>query len=502
MMNEALQIIPLLPDSELICFVVRGAFSLAECAALLPAEVRDNFESAHASYPTYYRNNDRLVVDSPELAARLLAAIRPILPAQLPADGVNGNWQLRELNPRLRYCRYAAGQYFHRHLDGVYHQSATVQSRLTFMIYLNDGAEFEGGRTLFYRSKTDAQVWAEYQPVMGDLIVFDHTIWHEGEELTAGQKFVLRTDILYQTTAAPVAVFDNFSEGHQGYIWQVKPFGPHRWVSGGRDTLLKVWDAQGHCVQRLSGHEKSILCLAQLNEGQLVSGSRDATVRVWSQSPEGLVAGRVLRHHQGAILTVGRISDTVIASGGADGLVQVSSVMDGEVLRTLAGHRDWVWQVLPLPADRLVSCSEDGTLKTWNSASGDCHHSQSAGASSAQVLAVANDTRSELLLSGHFDGRIQVWRPDPKGESWALQQTWIAHEGIVRALCWLPNGRVASGGEDNSVRIWRLTDGRCEASFEHRDFVQSLAPFGTRHLLSASYDGQLKIWSIPPAVTS
>ncbi|GAA4035702.1 hypothetical protein GCM10022409_20540 [Hymenobacter glaciei] len=499
-MNNALQVIPLLPGSELICFVVRGAFSLADCAALLPAEVRDNFESAHANYPTYYRNNDRLVVDSPELAAQLLATIRPVLPAQLPADsGTDDAWQLRELNPRLRYCRYSAGQYFHRHLDGVYHHSATVQSRLTFMIYLNDATEFTGGRTLFYRSKTDTQVWAEYQPVAGDLIVFDHRIWHEGEELAAGQKFVLRTDILYQTTAALAATTDHFGEGHQGYIWQVKPFGPHHWVSGGRDTLLKVWDAQGHCVQRLSGHEKSILCLAQLNERQLVSGSRDATIRVWTQSPNGLVPGRVLRPHQGAILTVARLSDTELVSGGADGLIQVSNVADGKVLRTLAGHHDWVWQVLPLPGGRLVSCSEDGTLKTWNLVSGECLHSQSAGHSPAQVLALARDARSELLLSGHFDGRIQVWRPAPDGECWTLQQTWAAHEGIVRTLCLLADGRLASGGEDNTVRVWTLTNGQCDGAFPHADFVQAVVAFRPGWLLSASYDGTLKAWPLPAA---
>ena len=498
-MNEPIQIIPLLPDSELSCFVVRGAFSAADCAALLPPAVQNNFQSARPNYPTYYRNNDRLVVDSPELAAQLLAAIRPVLPAQLPnAAAPRRPWQLLELNPRLRYCRYAAGQYFHRHLDGVHHHSPTVQSRLTFMIYLNDAAEFSGGRTLFYRSKTDAQVWAEYQPVAGDLIVFDHTIWHEGEELTSGQKFVLRTDILYQTAAAPAVTADNFGEGHQGYIWQVLGVGPGRWMSGGRDALLKVWDEEGHCVQRLAGHQSSILCLAQLSDQHVLSGSRDATIRVWTQQDGGFAPAGQLRPHQGAVLTLARVSDAVVASGGADGLIQVSRVADGRVLRTLAGHRDWVWQLLLLSAEQLVSSSEDGTLKTWNLATGDCLHSQSAGRSPAHVLAVNLAMQPVQLISGHYDGQIQVWAADPAGTGgWLLQHAWAAHEGIVRALCLLPDGRLASGGEDNTVRLWTVPDGRCAATFPHADFVQAVVPFRSGQLLSASYDGTLKTWLLP-----
>lgn len=50
---------------------------------------------------------------------------------------------------------------------------------LTFMVYLNSAAgNFVGGRTLFYKSMTDKEILAEYTPHQGDLIIFDHNIWH------------------------------------------------------------------------------------------------------------------------------------------------------------------------------------------------------------------------------------------------------------------------------------------------------------------------------------
>ena len=486
----------LLPGSELICFIVPGAFSGAACEQLLTAEVKADFQSAHTHYPTYYRNNDRLVVDSEALAGQLLHTIVAVLPPQLPADEPGGPpWNLRQLNTRLRFCRYSAGQYFHRHLDGVYYQSVTVQSRLTFMIYLNDAAEFSGGRTLFYRSKDDAAIWAAYTPAQGDLLVFDHRIWHEGEELEEGEKFVLRSDILYERELPPPAAASSepFAAGHLGYIWQVLPFGEGM-VSAGRDTVIKVWDRAGVCIQQLHGHQNSILSLCQLNATTLLSGARDMTIRVWQGQYGQFQLVYTLQPHAATILCVARLSDTLFCSSGADGLIQVSD-LTGLVQQTLAGHTDWVWQVLPLADDELVSASEDGTLKLWNWQLGNCTETIATGLS--PVHALLFDAAQGRLICGNQAGELQVWQRSPDGQSWRLAYSVLAHRGIVRTLAWVADGQLASGGEDNKVKIWNLDTRRCEQEMTHTDFVQSVVWLSARQqLISASYDGTLKVWPL------
>lgn len=78
-----------------------------------------------------------------------------------------------------------------------------------------------------------------------------------------------------------------------------------------------------------------------------------------------------------------------------------------------------------------------------------------------------------------------------------MQQGFAAHAGIARALAWLGNDRLASGGEDNKVKILQLSTGRCEQEMLHDDFVQALAWLpANRQLLSASYDGQLRTWTL------
>jgi len=495
MAAAATSLVHLLPDSPLLCFVVPGAFSPATCAQLLHGAVQAGFRPAHTHYPTYYRNNERLVIDDEALAAELLATIRPVLPLMLPADDPTAApWQLRELNPRLRFCRYAAGQYFHRHLDGVHHQSATVQSRLTFMIYLNDATEFSGGRTLFYRTKEDPVIWAEYQPVRGDLIVFDHRLWHEGEALGHGEKFVLRSDILYETAAAPAAPsIAPFSAGHLGYIWQVVSFGGEV-VSAGRDKTIKVWSQQGQLRQQLPGHLNSVLSLCALSATRLLSGSRDSTLKVWERQPEALVLGRTLSIHTATVLALERLTETLFASASADKTIRISD-LHGHVQHTLRGHTDWVWQVVALPNGRLVSSSEDGTLRLWNWQQG-----VALGLLASErpvVHALLFEPAQRWLISGDYAGYIEVRQVSADYAHWSVVQRFAAHQGIVRTLAWLGPDRLASGGEDNKVKIWRLAAGECEREMTHDDFVQALAWLpDSGQLISASYDGQLRTWMV------
>ena len=84
-----------------------------------------------------------------------------------------------------------------------------VLSRLTFLVYLNDG--FEGGATTFMtpaheQGRLDARAVV---PRCGSVLVFPHgdtmgCLVHEGSGVTAGTKYIIRTEVEY-TVVAPVA---------------------------------------------------------------------------------------------------------------------------------------------------------------------------------------------------------------------------------------------------------------------------------------------------------
>ncbi len=131
------------------------------------------------------RDNFRAEVDDDALANRLWAPIQDEFPATFEGIVPVG------LNPHFRFYRYENGQKFKRHIDGR-QKVGVLESRVTFMIYLN--ANFEGGATAFDE--------VSIQPETGTALLFVHELKHEGCPVESGKKYVLRSDVLFQSEGA------------------------------------------------------------------------------------------------------------------------------------------------------------------------------------------------------------------------------------------------------------------------------------------------------------
>ncbi|WP_063037276.1 hypothetical protein [Nocardia pseudovaccinii] len=58
-------------------------------------------------------------------------------------------------------------------------------------------AGFDGGRTRFYATgEPGAASLGVIRLETGTIVVFDHALWHDGEPVTHGMKWVMRTDVL------------------------------------------------------------------------------------------------------------------------------------------------------------------------------------------------------------------------------------------------------------------------------------------------------------------
>ena len=133
------------------------------------------------------RNNTRVMVDDFEAAAALAERVRPLVPETLH----EGIWSFAGVNERLRFYKYEPGQRFNLHLDGCFARSPSETSFLTFMIYLNTPEQ--GGDTNF--PTLDICIPARE----GNALFFQHPLPHEGSEVHAGLKYVLRSDVMYRS---------------------------------------------------------------------------------------------------------------------------------------------------------------------------------------------------------------------------------------------------------------------------------------------------------------
>jgi hypothetical protein len=180
-------------------FLVAGVLTGEECTALIERGEALGFVQATVQtrtgrqMRTDIRNNDRAAFSDPLLADHLWQRVRDFLPRSLEGG------EPIHLDENFRYYRYDTEQRFNRHRDGVVERSLTVRSRLSFLLYLNDG--FTGGETVFFEPGLRGGVPIEVtrvSPVAGTGLFFLHEWWHEGRLLEAGRKYVLRTDVFYR----------------------------------------------------------------------------------------------------------------------------------------------------------------------------------------------------------------------------------------------------------------------------------------------------------------
>ncbi|MDF1660429.1 MAG: 2OG-Fe(II) oxygenase [Planctomycetota bacterium] len=167
-------------------FVVSDFFSPEECQAYIELSEGMGYGDAPITTSMGFimrpdiRNNTRVILDDKERANVLWERAKEYLPKvdSLKPIGVN---------ERFRFYRYDPGEKFYWHRDGYYARDNGERSYYTFMIYLNDG--YEGGETSF--------TFGKIPPKQGMALFFLHPLLHQGDEVSEGRKYVLRTDVMY-----------------------------------------------------------------------------------------------------------------------------------------------------------------------------------------------------------------------------------------------------------------------------------------------------------------
>lgn len=127
------------------------------------------------------RNNSRLRHDNQNLANVLWEKLAAFCP-----DEIDG-WEKTGLSEHFRFYKYDPNQRFKRHIDGRLKENIDLESRITFLIYLNE--DYEGGETAFDN--------CTIQPKQGAALCFIHEQKHESLPIISGTKYVLRSDVMY-----------------------------------------------------------------------------------------------------------------------------------------------------------------------------------------------------------------------------------------------------------------------------------------------------------------
>jgi eukaryotic-like serine/threonine-protein kinase len=164
----------------------------------------------------------------------------------------------------------------------------------------------------------------------------------------------------------------------------------------------------------------------------------------------------VYRGHSGVVWAVSWMpKGNMVASAGADSLVQVWESDTGNVQYTYSNHSDSVYSIAWSPdGKRVASASYDQTVQVWDATTG--YFPKIYNGHSSWVWVVAWSPDGKYLASAGGDKTVQVWEAD------SLKQvvTYRGEEGFVYALAWSPDSRyLASAGVDQSVQVWDASTG-------------------------------------------
>ena len=185
----------------------------------------------------------------------------------------------------------------------------------------------------------------------------------------------------------------------------------------------------------------------------------------------------------------------LVVSASGDETLRVWRLADGVCLRTLTGHSGGVRAVVDVGGGCVASGGDDCVLRVWDVLSGKQLQQTPTGDWEISCAAVLWGDR---VVTGHNEhGDIQLWSLGSGGVAAGVLQ---GHTDDVLSLAVVGGGTaqrlLASGSDDDSVRLWDVDAGTCTAVLSgHMDSVRCLADLGGGRLLSGSDDGSLRVWN-------
>ena len=259
-------------------------------------------------------------------------------------------------------------------------------------------------------------------------------------------------------------------------------------------SFSQLWDHEsGDYLRTLKGHTNTVNSVTFTPKGtHLASCSTDLSIKIWDMQTYTCL--RTLRGHEHTISSVRFLP--LLEAEQSGGTATTETTTTG-VNSAAAGCK------------QLLSASRDASVKLWDLETGFCDHTFNDHADWVRCLAVRQSDGGLWASSGN-DTVIQVYA-SPKNKIVELR----GHEHVVETLAFITEdalkgtGRenkhtelvrdyLASGSRDRTVRLWRISQASCIATFKaHENWVRSVLihPSGN-YIISSSDDKSIRIFDI------
>jgi WD40 repeat protein len=193
--------------------------------------------------------------------------------------------------------------------------------------------------------------------------------------------------------------------------------------------------------------------------------------------------------HVGPVFSVAFSPDgSRIVSGSADGTVRTWNTVTGEQGDALEGHKDWVNSVAFSPDGICIaSGSMDQTVRIWNTATGE-QVALLEGHTPA-VMSAAFSHKGDFIASGSLDKTVRIWNMT------TYETESLSGEGGVWSVA--VSDKYVVSGSDTIVRIWDVATGQLFRELTGPlDEVTSVALSSDSRYIAAACFRELWIWDV------
>ncbi|KAI8036838.1 hypothetical protein M5D96_010148 [Drosophila gunungcola] len=233
-------------------------------------------------------------------------------------------------------------------------------------------------------------------------------------------------------------------------------WGPNGWIAYGACNAIAIMDPKFNgnstkILYTLVEHTKRVNTVKWLDQGTLFSGGDDANAIIWELEQSGA-------------------TKSVLLKGHASGVNAVDGVR----------RQDGSWL--------LATAAADSTIKLWTYQQGNCVCLQtiplSGGFCFSLRLKLLPKSNHVLLAFSGDDETVSLWTEqieatgggDAPGLQFQRVHKLTGHEDWVRGLDFVDDGEdllLASGSQDNFIRLWRIAPRSEEQMRENRiDLLQ------------------------------
>jgi WD40 repeat protein len=296
-----------------------------------------------------------------------------------------------------------------------------------------------------------------------------------GHKVAAGGKLV-QIWVLEETLVAPppekqssgarlppavpdVSVEDSFAlRTHSGHV-RALAFSPYgeQIATGGSSGTLTIWDLQTRReMRKLEGHSKSVESVAfspNQEDARIVSAGADGTVIVWDVSTGREMRTLSSRYTAHPISVAFSHDGARIATVSRDGTLAFWDASTGQVLLVMKGQHEALRDVtFDLAGTIFASATSDGTLSVR----------RSFGHNPGEYFSNFHGPRLpfglwRLIASGGSDDTLRIW-------DWGGGQelcTVEGHDDSLSCVTFSPDAeRIASASRDSTIKLWNLCTGR------------------------------------------